>query len=181
MSLLIEHKWQDLPAYPSPAPLPVRIRLLTDILDVGASVPFYSLLESAVLNGPVVTNNTEELKWIRSLLDNFDTYMTRVIQATHFELWDKDYNIRREYRNEYPGGPVSESNNLPLMTIVARLLKYNELMREIVYLREGPVNRGGTCNLDLDFYIVPPITDTVPIWHSLSTYDDPCRPSRLDV
>lgn len=176
MSLLIQKKWRDKPIV-EPVVLKEKVRPLPLLIDVEAERPFYSVLTDAV-ESQFVDHNSEESSWLKTLLGNFDHYMTRVIQATHFPLWDKEYNIRAEFGNVYPG-KAKEMRELPIFTIVARLLRYNELMREIVHLREGPENRNGHCILDLDLYVLPPPNDPVPIWHSApQVYTDSCRRGR---
>ena len=157
-SLSIEKRWHTLPQAPLVKGHVPNVRSLTDIINPASLDPFYKLLQEEV-ETPFSDLNADERKWLTSLWKNFDSYMSRVIQTTHFELWDKEYMIRAEYREEYQGND-KESRELPITTIVARLLKYNELMREIVYLRE---NTKGSCILDLDFYVMPPPA-TVPIW-----------------
>lgn len=163
-------------------------RALTSILDTGASQPLYALLKDKVEVSFFALEGKEvEQEWIKRLLDNFDRYMSRVIQLTHFGAWDRETVIRSEYREAYPGS-AKESRELPLHVIMARLLTYPELMRQVFHLRDHA--RDGCGGLDLDLFVIPPNTfQERPIWHlstlkQIANYNDlrsECRHLHRDL
>ena len=163
MLLTVSKRWYALPQVSFVPEDTSSVRSLTSILDVGREVPFYLLLKEKLETGAAFLDD-EEIDWLQTLVATFDRYMSRVIQASHFELWDSEINLRAEYRDTYKTypGTVKDSNELPIMVIVARMLMYNELMREVTFLKQSENSRMIN-GMDFDLYLVPPMKE-VPIW-----------------
>jgi hypothetical protein len=151
--LQVEKQWHTWPQKPLVPEKVYTGRDLSNLIPVEKEEPFYKLLQEQIQIRAGFLN-TDELAWLQHLRGQFDSYMTIVLKQTHYQLWDTEQALRREYRSMYTNPPdIEQSKTMDIFTIMARLLYYNELIREIIHLREGPETRS---SLNLDLFIQPP-------------------------
>lgn len=90
------------------------------------SVPLYQqLVELSML----ATTSSLVREWAKHILARFDSFCLQALSKSHFELWDEPFRIRNEYNAIYKN--TKEAKTLSILLIVARILTYGELLRQV--------------------------------------------------
>ena len=133
-------------------------RPITHIIDKNDA--FYSQI--------VKTLETERLNhveryWFTSMLNSFDSSVKNALDATHYDLWDEEWVIRKQYADFYKGDFYLPAN-APIRLVMARLMSYSEIITEMRNVPQSRCGDGDTC-FDI-FFSAPAPKQVWPMDHS---------------
>lgn len=111
----VVQRWHTLPPDPIWKPPPQEPIVLEKLVD--ANDIFYRKIQNIGL----------DTAFIRSILSNFDGFMSKVLNACREPLWDSEHVIREDFKAVYPDEPVPRA----IRVVMARLMSLGEIKHRI--------------------------------------------------
>lgn len=152
-------------------------RELYDLVKLDSYEPLYKNIQKTILDIQSQNSSSEDLFWLKSIENAFDSYVTRVLNDIRMEPWDYEHRIRDEYTKIY-------SETLPLKTsirtVMGRLMTYKEIWS---YAREAESrdttnNRNCNNNMSNDWFWRRP--EPKPIWKREPRFISGIHPTQRD-
>lgn len=103
---------------------------LVELINSNSQYPLYWELQERIASAGNTTT-VEDVQWLKTVLESFDFYVTKILNTLHIRPWDYDYNIHKEYEAEYGTPPPL---GLPIRSVMGRLMTYKEIRK---YVRES--------------------------------------------
>jgi hypothetical protein len=130
---------------------------LYDLVNLDSYEPLYLEIQKTIQNPPK-NLSSEDLFWLKSIENAFDSYVTRVLNDIRMEPWDYEHRIRDEYTKIY-------TEPLPLKTsiriVMGRLMTYKEIWSYAREAESRDTTSNRNCNSSDWFWRRP---EPKPIW-----------------